>query len=468
MGRHENAVTDRTIADRLDPRSQSNPGAMVATSGAAILLACAPLLAATPPDMRASSPPASAIAQPDARSAIEMLLSDGDTLEAIERLQDLAGSGWTDSLLDVLVLPDELPRPHPRAAARRWHPALRIDAGRIPSSTIDAGFWSTSVQASAGRGFAFGGIDQWIALGLRSHGLQADDQTYAGLEPRIGWSSNGRRIETTADAWALAGPDLDADAGFGSDLRFLATRELWLGAGFDLSLESTQEAAIGAGFDRHRGSWTWSGSLNLGWIRMIAPANFSPQAMEIDSIVVNRRFDDGSLGVIGGWNGADLLSQTELPESLALSRYALESFDRDRSRLRARIALIRTMGRFRLGPATELDLRTSTRSERWMPNARETWSETTSFLRLRGRTDAYAIAGSGDLLTARDAGEIIEAWYACARVSPALRGDWSTPDHLWQLEFLAAWNLVATTDRGHPLEDDQEGLSARASMQRRW
>lgn len=401
----------------------------------------------------------------DPRSIVEAYLAQADTMAAIEVLQEISGDTWSDSLLDALVFPDDIPATPQRHAGHLAQLGTRIDIGRIPFD--DDGIWTTSAQASWSRNLRVSGFDNLLIVALRAHGITSDEQTYLGLEPRLGWSFLGSRLGASAEAWFLLGSEIEPDAGFGSDIRFQMHPAMWLGAGFDLSLESNQEASLAVGTDRRSDNWVLGASSRLGWIRMIAPEPTGFRATKVDSLVILNRIDE-DLPLDGAWDRGTFLSSYDFPQSIRNSSYDFEKIDPDRLRLRSNLVALRRIRGFRIGPSLDLDLRASTRRERWMPHARSTWAKGSSFAQIRGTSKVYAVAGDGSFLTGREARSLIDSYFACMRITPALRGTWASRSNLWRAEVVTAWNSVVATDPGHPLEDPVKGLELRSSVQHQW
>lgn len=401
----------------------------------------------------------------DPRTIVESYLAQEDTVSAIEFLQDVSGSPWSDSLLDALVFPDDTPaKPRPRNRLLEQL-ATRIDIGHIPFD--GDGIWTSSAQASWGRDLRVSGFDNLFVVALRAHGISSDEQTYLGLEPRLGWSFLGSRVGASTEAWLLLGSEIESDAGVGSDIRYRMFPKMWLGVGIDLSLESTQEVSIAVGTDRRTDDWVLGASAHLGWIGMIAPEPTGFRAMVVDSLLILPHVDE-DIPMDGAWNHGEFLSSIDFPAAVGRSDYDLEKIDPDRVRLRSQLVALRKFGGFRVGPSVDLDLRTSTDREQWLPHGRETWAQGTSFAQIRETNEVYAIAGDGDFLTGRQGRTLVDAFYACMRLAPALRGSWNSKGNVWRADLMTAWNTVVATDPGHPLEDPVDGFEFRSSVQHHW
>lgn len=399
------------------------------------------------------------------RTRIDLLLAQGDTIAAIEILQDNGGSGWSDSLLDLLVLPEPFPVPKvPPPPSTRNELDTRLQLGMIPDG--DDRNWLGIGRVEWKRITSQGKVVRGFGCGLDILGYRAPGLGYLGIEPDLEGIYRAGRFHASSRGWARFGSRYDPDAGLDVELFHLATPSFLTGFVLALSLESTQEASVAVAKELRTGPVSWNASMLAGWMRMIPPSAHGYHAMEVDSVAFFRS-KNGVEFVEDAWSGGTRYGFQVLSDLVDRSGWDIESVDPDRLRLRTRIQAM--LGRrLQWGPTFDADLRSSIGEERWLPDARSTWAPGTSFLRIRGTSRVEAYAGRDSSMVVVHASPLVEAVYLTARLSPGMRSLWCTRDLAWQLEGMAFWNIVLASDPGHPLEDAREGLELRLGIGRAW
>ena len=391
------------------------------------------------------------------RPRVESLLLEGDTLGAMDLLQDpaerQASDDWADSLLDELVLPGES---EPGPARRRSAWVARFDGGFLGSRTSSG---TTSATILTDRVVRIQGdhLTQALRGGVRWHALRGEFLSTTGIEPQVSWSGQSGKHGGTLRGWALWTQELGNDAGLDLAVRTQVRPAWWAGLEGAISLEASQTAQIGVGTEHRAGAWTLSGSLRTGWKRLIPLDPDTTRIVRIDSLMA-----DGSV-----WSGSQLLGPSEAAD---LPGEFLESTTPDRWILTARCQALRSWGEFQAGAGFELEGLRSVRSERWLPDSRTTFVSGTAIL-LPGNQPDQAIA----LLPKQPAGfdlVAVDAIHKGRLVSilstPSLRGAWRPRGKAWSVEGLLAWNLPYASEPGHPLAEDREGIEARFGSELRW
>lgn len=390
------------------------------------------------------------------RPRVESLLLEGDTLAALDLLQDpaerQASDDWADSLLDELVLPSES---ESRPSRKRSVWVARFDGGYLGSRTSSG---TTSATILTDRVVRIQGdhLTQALRGGVRWHGLRGEFLSTTGIEPQVSWSGHAGMHGGTLRGWALWTQELGNDAGLDLVVRTQVLPAWWTGLEGAISLEASQTAQIGVGTEHRVGAWTLSGSLRTGWKRLIPLDPDTTRIVRIDSLVGNE-----------AWRADELLS----PDVLAdLPGEVLESTTPDRWILTARCQAIHSWGEFQVGPGFELEGLRSVRSERWLPDSRTTFVSGTAILLPSNQPDkAVALLPKQpvgfDLVTV-DA--IRKGRLVSILSTPTLHGAWRPRGRAWSVEGLLAWNLPYASEPGHPLAEDREGIEARFGSEIRW
>lgn len=390
------------------------------------------------------------------RPRVEALLRDGDTLAALDLLQDPAErpepSDWADSLLNALVLPEgDAPAPsRPRAA---W--VARLDGGflghRTSSGTTSATLLTDRVVRLRGERLA-----QSIRGGIRWHALRGEYLSATGIEPQASWSAQAGNLAGSLRGWALWTQDLGNDAGLDAALRTQVRPWWWTGAEVSYSMEANRCALLGVGTEFRSGAWSLSGSLRTGWKRLIPLDPEPSKVVGIDSIV------NGIL-----WLDDGILSPEEIS---SLPGRPLESISPDRWLLTTRGQALANFGDFQAGFEIVFEGLHSIRSEQWLPDSRTTIVSGTPIL-LAGNQHDKPLA----VVPRFDAGYDLVPVRAIRRgrvlsilSTPALHGSWRPRGRAWSLEGLLAWNLPYASQPGHPLADDRQGPEARVGSEIRW
>ena len=470
MGRHTSAAT--TSSSRR--RSSAYTTLTSLPTSTSVLLAGVFLFSSSafaapqpapesPPSSSAPLDTASAAATRDPHATISDLLASGDTLEAVDLLYENAGSDWADSLLDLVVLPADDPSPATTSGKPRPRILTRLAFRRVPSTAHD-GFWASSAMAAWFLpAFWRAGIENALVPSVRIHDIESDLESYRALEPRLSWNGQRGIHRASLDLWGLVGTS--NDAGLDATWESSPFAWGWMETEASLSLEAEQEAGLGIGSDGEKGAWSWTASIRTGWVRMIEPSAYSARMLEVDQIDTASRNGLPSLmnAILDGRN----LNAEQTRAALASDGEEIESIDPDRLFVRAHLRALRGTV-FRYGPGLDLEGRASTGSERWMPHLRERWASGTQFLRERGSGDVYALGSGSKRPSVNPTRPLVEATYVCVRVVPSLNGVWTSRDRTWDIDAFAAWNQVAASDPGHPLEDDRQGFEARLAFQRRW
>jgi len=399
------------------------------------------------------------------RTRIDLLLAQGDTVAAIEILQDNSGSGWSDSLLDLLVLPEPFPVPKaPPAPSTRNELGTRLQFGMIPDGADRN--WLGIGRVEWSRTTSRGEVVRGFGCGLGILGYRTPDTEYLGIEPTLEGMYRVGRLHASTRGWARFGNQYDPDAGLDIEFLHLVTPSLLAGFVLDLTLESTQEASAVVAKELRTGPVSWTATMLAGWMRMIPLSAHGYHAMEVDSVAFFRT-RNGVEFVEEAWSEGTRYGYQVLSDHVDQSSWDIEAVDPDRLRLRTRIQAL--LGRrLQWGPTLDADLRSSIGEERWLPDARSTWAPGTSFLRIRGTSRVEAYGGKHDSMVVIHAPALVEAMYLSARLSPGMRSLWCSRDLAWQIEGAALWNFVMASDPGHPLEDTRDGLELRLGVGRIW
>lgn len=459
MGRPESAPccttgTDRPDPDRSRPRPRPERPAVSVFSTGSILA----LVLAAPGDaqeFRQASDAPSALPSL-LRPRVESLLLEGDTLAAMDLLQDPAqrqdSNDWADSLLDELVLPGDN---DPAPARRRSTWVARFDGGHLGSRT-SSGTTSATILTDRVLRIQDEHLVQALRGGVRWHALRGEFLSTIGIEPQVSWSAQTGKHSGSLRGWALWTQELGNDAGLDLVVRTQVHPSLWTGFEGATSLEATQTAQIGLGTERRVGGWTLSGSLRTGWKRLIPLDPDTTRIVRIDSLT-------GDFA----WLDESLLSPQEAAD---LPGEVLESTTPDRWILSARCLAVHSWGDFQVGPGFEMEGLRSVRSERWLPDSRTTFVSGTPIL-LPGNQPGRAIA----LLPKQPLGfdlvevEPIRSGRLLTLLStPTVQGSWRPRGKAWSVEGLLAWNIPYASEPGHPLAEDRDGLEARVGSEIRW
>lgn len=400
------------------------------------------------------------------QTRVNLLLAQGDTLAAIDILHDNCGNGWSDSLLDLLVLPDLVPvAKRSRNATTKNEFRLRLDLGMIPDDSNLTWFGITRVDWS--RYTSRNDFHAEWGCGLNVLGLHAPTLDYAGLEPTLDGTLRSGRAQVSTQAWMRFGNLLGSDAGLDAELLYLASPSDLAGVVLSLSLESTQEASLVASTERRTGPVAWTTSIFAGWIRMIPPPPHGFHAMEFDSVAISQA-TNGSYYVDDAWSGGTRYNYRNLAGHVDNSNWDIESLELDRLRLRTRIQAMLGKRDLQYGPTIDAQFRSSLNPERWLPDARSTWAPGTSFLRVRGTSRVEAYGGRGDSMLTIRTPPLIEAVYFSTLLSPGFRCVLRAPGDVWQVEGKAIWNIALASDKGHPFAETRKGAELRASLQQIW
>lgn len=459
MGRPENAPlsTAGTEARRLTAVRTSLVRAPSVVSALGVCLAATLCVAreATAQDLRpdgdATSPLPTLL-----RPRVESLLRDGDTLGALDLLQDpserLETNDWADSLLDALVLPEDSP---PRSHRFRSAWVARLDGGflasRSSSGTSSATLLTDRVVRIQGDR-----LSQSLRGGVRWHAVHGEFLSATGIEPQASWSAQAGLFAGTLRGWALWTRELGNDAGFDLAVRTQVRPSWWTGAEAAFSLAAHRSALVGIGAERRAGAWNLSGSLRTGWKRLIPLDPERSRSIPIDSLPDGLPFKDGTI--------LDPQAAESLPGE------PIESTTPDRWVLATRCQALRTFGDFQAGLEIVFEGLRSWRSERWLPDSRTAFVSGSPILMPGDQPGrAYALEPnqrSGfDLIPV----EAIRNGHLVSILStPTLHGAWRPRGRAWSLEGLVAWNLPYASQPGHPLADDREGPEARLGSEVRW
>lgn len=459
MGRPENAPRS-TIGTDARREARSRPSGKAGFLGLCLLGGgIAPILtlpAATVAQDLRQDPLSNSSLPTSLRPRVESLLRQGDTLEALDLLQDpaerLESDAWADSLLDALILPGD-----PQAFASRTRSAwvVRFDGGyvgnRHGSGTSSGTLLTDKVVRIQGDG-----ISQSFRGGVRWHALRGETVSTTGIEPQVSWAGQAGDLAGLLRGWALWTPDLGNDAGFDAGLRAQIRPTLWTGLEGAFSMEAEQSVLVGAGMETRWGACNLTGSVRTGWKRLMALDPETSRIIRIDTI-------DGKNVLLNG----DFLSPADVA---TLPGEAMESTTPDRWLLGSRILALWSWGDFQAGPGFEVEGVLSTRSERWLPDSRTTFPSGTPILVEASQPDrpvAFVAKQSGgyDLVPvpALRRGRVLSVLN-----SPSLHGAWRPRGRAWNIEGLLTWNLPFDSEPGHPLAEDREGPEARLASEVRW
>lgn len=390
------------------------------------------------------------------RPRVEAFLQKGDTLGALDLLQDPAErretNDWADSLLDALVLPEDTP---PKSFRTRSAWVVRLDGGFLssrPSSGTTSGTLTTDriLRIQGDR------LSQSLRGGVRWHALRGDILSTTGIEPHATWSAQAGSFAGTVRGWALWTQELGNNAGFDMGLRAQVRPSWWTGAEAAFSLEATRSALVGVGVERRAGPWILSGSLRTGWMRLIPLDPETSKLIPIDSIRVG-------LPLVG----EGLL---DLETAMSTPGEPVESTIPDRWILTTRAKALRSFGDFQAGVEFLFEGLRSMRSERWLPDSRSTFLSGTPILLPKDQPgQAFAMVPRKSAGFALVPVEAIRKGHLVSILSaPTLHGAWRPRGRAWSLEGLVAWNLPYTSQPGHPLADHREGPEARLGSEVRW
>lgn len=390
------------------------------------------------------------------RPRVESLLREGDTLGALDLLQDPAerreSGDWADSLLDALVLPEDAP-PKPFRTRSAW--VVRLDGGFL-STRSSSGTSSGTLTTDGVVRIPGDRVSQSFRGGVRWHALRGEVLSTTGIEPQATWSAQAGSLAGTVRGWALWTQELGNNAGFDMGFRTQVRPSWWTGAEAAFSLAANRSALFGVGVERRAGPWSLSGSLRAGWMRLVPLDPETSKSIRIDSLTGGMAWSEGQL--------LDLEATESLPGE------PIESITPHRWILATRCQALRTFGDFQAGLGIVAEGLRSWRSERWLPDSRTTFVSGTPILSPEnqpGRTFALKQkVGSGfDLVPV----EAIRQGHLVAILStPTLHGAWRPRGRAWSLEGLVAWNLPYASQPGHPLAEDREGPEARLGSEVRW
>lgn len=425
---------------------------MTAFAGGSLLALClaAPCAAQEPPALETSP------SLPLLRPRVESLLLDGDTLAALDLLQDPTQrqetNEWADSLLDALVLPGE-GDPGPARRHSAW--VARLDGGflgsRTNSGTSSATILTDRIVRIQGEKLA-----QAFRGGVRWHALRGEVLSTTGIEPQVSWSGQVGRTGGSLRAWALWSQDLGNDAGLDLVVRTQVRHAWWAGFERGTSLAATQSAQIGVGTEDRAGKWTLAGSVRAGWKRLIPLDRDSTRIVRIDSLT-------GA----DVWNGGavlDLSTASDIPGEV------LESTSPDRWVLSVRGQALRNWGEIQAGPGLELEGLRSVHTERWLPDSRTTLVSGSPVL-LPGNQPDRPTALLPKLPRGFDLVEvdaIRSGKLLTILCTPTVHGSWRPRGKAWSVEGLLAWNIPYASEPGHPLAEDRQGPEARLGSEIRW
>lgn len=391
---------------------------------------------------------------------VDQLLAAGDTLLAIDILQDPAehalDPSWTDALLDRLVLPDRSPKAPPSRSASRaprsW--LLRLDAAHVSDSAGGA-YQTGSVLAEHGWRLSKG--RHQLVTGLRLDGFRGNEATIGALVPRLAWILSLGRHETLTRAWLMLANDLDPDAGLDLAWRLHTQADWWIGSRVGLSLEGNQDALFGTGLDQQIGSWAWSSSLEIGGQHVRLPLITGNRTLAIDSL---------SLFYAHLPNGGDTLSTRDVPLRAWNDGDITERLSPYRLRLVGRAQLLWGSGLFRIGPGLGFEALTALEEDTWVPGMRSLWPDGTTFLEPTSTPGILIpISRNGDIYaqTTQKSGTFQEL-----QLSPSLTTTIGRSEQPWAGWVSASWNLPFTSVESHPLADSRSGLEIRATSLLRW
>jgi len=393
------------------------------------------------------------------RPRVESLLIQGDTLEALDLLQDRrpadVSDDWADSLLDLLVLPGPATAP----SGSRWRSVWisRVDGGTIGNRAADR-LWTTSAQTDNILGFDAWGASQTVRSGVRLHGLTGKYLSVAGLEPHATWSVRRGILDMSVRGWALWTNELGNDLGVDLQERTRWSPDGWAGPRASLSARGEQRADLGVGTDRTWGDWSLSGTVRLGWMRMVRPEKDSSRILEVDSI----RFDGSDLD----WTtrAGDTLFPTS--DKIAKDGRPVERLDPNRLTAIAQIfALWGRTPSWSAGPGLDAEFRCTTTSDRWLADLRSDWPSGTSFLVRSGDPSrVYAVRDNRPTLSGSEHISV----YRTLLLTPTLNANWRSRSRTWSCDGMVGWNLAYASAPGHPLAEDREGLEARLASEYRW
>lgn len=458
MGRHANAARTRDTVPRSTSARSHFPFPPTRTAPLGVLAFClgVAVVHAADPTRRIDIAP-----DPDPqafRPRVESFLAQGDTLEALELLQDRSPAGdddWADSLLDLLVLPGPASAPSRSKWRTSW--ISRIDGGTIGSHGA-ARLWTTSAQTDNILGFEAWGANQTLRTGLRLHGLTSRYLDVAGLEPHVSWSLRRGSLDLGVRGWALWTNELGNDLGIDLQERTRWRPDWWAGPHASLSARGEQRADLGVGTDRAWGDWSLSGTVRAGWVRMVRPGRDTSRILDVDSI----RFDGSYLD----WTTR--AGDTIIPTSDKISKDGRPVERIDPNRLTAIAQVLALWGRtpfLSVGPGLDAEFRSTTTSDRWLTDLRREWPSGTSFL-MRTGDPSRVFAVHDNRPTAAEPWH--RSFFQTLLLTPTLNGSWRSRSRTWNCDGMVGWNLAFASAAGHPLAEDREGLEARLASEYRW
>lgn len=458
MGQPESAPFSTTVteASSAGPFRPSPEPFRLGTPIASFLFPALLAIAAHSQDSRAVTEPSPAIPTL-LRPRVESLLLEGDTLGALDLLQDpaerLESNEWADSLLDALVLPgDEESTPSPRTKSV-W--VARLDGGHI-ASRVSSGTTSGTILTERITRFQGDGMAHLFRGGVRWHALRGEYLTTTAIEPHISWSTQVGSLGGTLRGWALWTEELGNDAGLDLGVRKQLQPSSWMGLDGAFSLDAEQTVEMVLGTERRVGKWNFVGSVRAGWKRLIPLEADTSKIVRIDSL-------DGELP----WRDGGILGINDVP---LLSGDLLESIHPDRWILVGRCLALWSQGEFQVGPAIEIEALRSIQEERWLPGLRTSFPSGTRIMvpsNQPSRTIALlAKEPSGQLLIEGE--EIQTGHHLSILSSPSVQGVWRPRGRAWSVDGLLAWNLPYTSAPGHPLEEVRRGIEARLGSEIRW
>lgn len=390
---------------------------------------------------------------------VQRLLEAGDTLLAIEVLQDPAehaiDPAWTDALLDRLVLPDRSPRASakPRSQAPpSW--LLRLDGAHVSDSAGGA-YQTGSLLVEHGWSLSRG--RHQIVAGLRFDGFHGEEISIGAVMPRVGWLLAAGRHEALARTWVMLANDLDPDAGLDLAWRLHTHDAWWIGSRAALSRQGDQDVLVGTGLDQQIGSWVWSSSLEIGGQLVRLPMRYANRTIGIDSLVLSTVYVPGVSSYITIDN-VDSLAWYDGEDPETITPYRLQMV--------GSAQLLWGSRAFRIGPGLRFEGRASLQEDTWIPGMRSFWPDGTTFL--------APVGTPGELIPVSRDREIYPpatfkvGTYQDLHLNPSLITTFADPNRIWTMQAEAGWNFIFASNDGHPLEDTRSGLELRASSQVRW
>jgi hypothetical protein len=400
--------------------------------------------------------PETAPSLPLLRPRVESLLLDGDTLAALDLLQDPSQrqetNDWADSLLDALVLPGE-GEPGPARSLSAW--VARLDGGFVGSRTNSGTSTATLLTDRVVR-IQGARLSQAFRGGVRWHALRGEVLSATGIEPQVSWSGQMGRTGGSLRAWALWSQELGNDAGLDLVVRTQVRQAWWTGFEGGTSLAAGQSAQIGVGTEDRAGKWTLAGSVRAGWKRLIPIDRDTTRMVRIDSLdgVFVRKGGD----IFGPSDAADLPGEV------------LESTSPDRWVLSARGQALRDWGEIQVGPGLELEGLRSVRTEHWLPDSRTTLVSGAPVLVPGNQPDRPITfvpkrTGGFDLVEVETLRRGRLLTILC---TPTVHGAWRPRGKAWSVQGLVAWNIPYASEPGHPLAEDRQGPEARLGSEIRW